>query len=59
MSIIDSFYLMYQDGLMTQSRAQWLATKQIESLRYGNDDAGYFWISDVNANVVMHPIKQK
>ena len=33
------------------------AEKDLESLRYGEKDQGYFWVNDMNTVVVMHPIK--
>ncbi len=32
-----------------------LALKQVESTRYG--DNGYFWVNDLNGNMLMHAIK--
>ena len=33
------------------------AEKDLETLRYGEKDQGYFWVNDMNTVVVMHPIK--
>ncbi|EJF07530.1 Methyl-accepting chemotaxis protein with CACHE sensing domain Mcp5 [Thiovulum sp. ES] len=33
------------------------ALKTIESIRYGKDRSGYFWIHDKNGKMIMHPTK--
>lgn len=33
------------------------AKKAVGSLRYGHNSEDYFWINDMQANMVMHPIK--
>jgi hypothetical protein len=48
-TIADSFYQQSQDGTMTEAAAMIMAEKEIGALRYGDDSAGYFWISDMNA----------
>jgi len=44
-----------QSGLLTLEQAQSLAATQIESLRYGVDGRGYFWIQDMQPRMIMHP----
>ena len=34
------------------------ALKKIEKLRYGESNKNYFWINDMNYNIIMHPIKK-
>lgn len=55
-ALINSMYELQQAGSVTESRAQYLVTKQIDTLRYGDDNAGYFWLSDVNARVIIDPM---
>jgi methyl-accepting chemotaxis protein len=42
-------------GKMTREQAQALAKQAISQMRYKKTE--YFWINDMQANVVMHPIK--
>ncbi|XOB61634.1 cache domain-containing protein [Campylobacterota bacterium DY0563] len=53
-SILDYEYNKYKDVLSTQE----LKSKLIEIIdgtRYG--ETGYFWVNDLDANIVVHPIK--
>ncbi len=52
---LDHYYGLEKSGQLTREQAQQAAQKAIESLRYDQDE--YFWINDMNAVVVMHPIK--
>jgi len=54
-SILDSYYQQYKSGQLTESEAKQNALANIRSMRYG--DSGYFWINDMQAVVVLHPIK--
>ena len=35
------------------------ALKKIEELRYGENNSNYFWINDMNYNIIMHPIRKE
>ena len=52
---LDHYYGLEKSGQLNRQQAQEAAKKAIESLRYDKDE--YFWINDMNAVVVMHPIK--
>jgi methyl-accepting chemotaxis protein len=56
-NIVDNYYKQYQAGTITEDAAKASAMTAVGALRYGDDNAGYFWISDMNAYMVMHPIK--
>ncbi len=56
-SLINSYVKRAEAGELTQEQAQTEAKKAIGALRYGKD--GYFWINDMTARMVMHPIKPK
>ncbi len=53
--IVEAAYQMETSGKLTREQAQERAKSDMAVLRYGHDD--YFWINDLNANVIMHPIK--
>ncbi|MBB3977784.1 methyl-accepting chemotaxis protein [Rhizobium azooxidifex] len=42
-------------GALTREEAQARAKDAVRALRY--EDSGYFWINDLDARIVMHPIK--
>jgi methyl-accepting chemotaxis protein len=58
-TIIDLASQQQGSSAIDQAYAQFLATQQIQNLRYGDSNAGYFWISDVNAYMIMDPIKSE
>jgi methyl-accepting chemotaxis protein len=55
-SIINTQYKLYKDELTTNELKNRIKTI-ISSTRYA--DSGYFWINDLNAKIVDHPIKPK
>jgi methyl-accepting chemotaxis protein len=56
-TLIEAAYKQEQAGTLTTVEAQKIAFNEIKSLRYGDDNSGYFWISDFRAYMVMHPNK--
>lgn len=54
-SFLHYYYSKEQSGALSREAAQQAASQAIEKLRYDQDE--YFWINDMNAVVVMHPIK--
>ena len=54
-SVLDWAYKFETAGTMTREQAQTLAKTAIGQMRY--DKTNYFWINDMDANIVMHPIK--
>lgn len=53
--IIEHFYELSSKGTLSETDAKKAAIDTIRSLRYGDKD--YFWINDMQVNIVMHPIK--
>jgi len=53
--IIAHYASLVENGQMDKSAAQTQALAVIKSLRY--DNTQYFWVNDLNPNVIMHPIK--
>ena len=54
-AIVEHEYQAFKAGEQTEEQAKQRAIKTLEALRYGDND--YFWINDMQAVVVMHPIK--
>lgn len=55
LQIVKDEYAAAHRGLQTEEEARKRAAERMSTMRYGTDD--YFWISDLYAHVVMHPIK--
>jgi methyl-accepting chemotaxis protein len=56
-TVLESFYERQKSGAISENAAQALAIEQIKVLRYGDDNAGYFWVNDFRPYIVVHPIK--
>ncbi len=56
-SILESYHQEQLDGNMTQTEAQQQAAERIGSLRYGEDGKDYFWITDLQPNMIVHPYR--
>lgn len=56
-TLLNGIYQKQLDGELTEEQAQEQAKYLVKSLRYNGD--GYFWIDDVNAILVAHPILQE
>lgn len=44
-------------GRLPLAEAQSMAAGRIQDLRYGNEGKDYFWISDLQARMIMHPYR--
>ncbi len=44
-------------GEIPRNHAQKRAVRRIRELRYGPEHKDYFWISDLDANMIMHPYR--
>ena len=56
MEIIENEFNNVKNGLKAPRDAKKDAIKTIRKLRYGDDNSGYYWISDITGLCVMHPI---
>jgi len=57
-SILYKYDSEYSKGLITKEEAQLIAIKEIQSLRYGQENIDYFWMSDLNPTMIMHPYRK-
>ncbi|WP_313192927.1 methyl-accepting chemotaxis protein [Shinella zoogloeoides] len=55
LTLFKHYYELEVAGTLTREEAQTRAKDAVRALRY--EDSGYFWINDMNAVIVMHPIK--
>lgn len=58
-SILDKYHKDEQSGLLTREEAQKQAISRIEYLRYGDENKDYFWITDMQPVMIMHPYRQE
>ncbi len=54
-SILHKYHLDEATGLISIDEAQQKAIGEIEALRYGPDKKDYFWITDLEPAMIMHP----
>jgi methyl-accepting chemotaxis protein len=54
-SLIEFYYQEFKSGKLTEQAAKTAAKQVVGALRY--EDGAYFWINDMSARIVMHPIK--
>jgi PAS domain S-box-containing protein len=55
--ILKDFHVKEQSGELTREEAQALAKSMIESLRYGEDKKGYYWLTDYHPTMIAHPFR--
>jgi len=54
-SLVQSHYAQEQSGALTHEQAQQQAIAAVNAVRYSGTE--YFWINDMDARLVVHPIK--
>lgn len=55
LSVIERFHGLVKTGVLTDQEAQAQALATIKAIRYEKND--YFWINDMDVQMIMHPIK--
>lgn len=58
-SLMDEYNNEYADSVYSLQEAQSLAATKIGKLRYGEDQKDYFWITDMQPIMVMHPYRKE
>lgn len=56
-SILSKYENDEKNGLLTRGEAQKNAISRIQYLRYGDESKDYFWITDMEPVMVMHPFR--
>ncbi len=56
-SILDDFNSKIEEGQLTNEKAQYEAIERIKNLRYGEENKDYFWVTDENPIMIMHPYR--
>ncbi len=56
-SVIHHYIRQVENGDLKLLEAQDRAVREISSLRYGDENKDYFWITDMHPRMVMHPYR--
>ncbi|MBN1251593.1 MAG: cache domain-containing protein [Bacteroidales bacterium] len=56
-SLLDEFDKQVADSVISKSEAQNQAVLIIKNLRYGHEMKDYFWITDMQPKMIMHPYR--
>jgi PAS domain S-box-containing protein len=56
-SILLRFENDEKTGILTREQAQSAAVSRIQYLRYGEESKDYFWITDMEPKMIMHPFR--
>ncbi|MBN2081096.1 cache domain-containing protein [bacterium] len=57
-SILNGYEQEAQAGLITRAEAQQRAIDRLKQIRYGSEQKDYFWITDMQPRMIMHPYRQ-
>lgn len=56
-SILEKYQQDELNGVLSREEAQKAAIANIEFLRYGDENKDYFWITDMQPRMIMHPYR--
>ena len=56
-SILDNYHQEEKDGLFSQEEAMDMAIDAVGNLRYGKNFKDYFWITDMQPEMIIHPYR--
>jgi PAS domain S-box-containing protein len=56
-SVIDEYYHETERGNLTRETSQRMALNKIQSIRYGDEAKDYFWITNMEPRMLMHPYR--
>ena len=56
LTIINNAYNQEKGLLFTENDAQALAIQELSALRYGDNNEGYFWITDTEPRMINNPV---
>lgn len=57
LSILSKYENDERDGIISRDEAQKTAVERIQYLRYGEEGKDYFWITDMQPLMIMHPFR--
>lgn len=58
LSEISYLHEQEQQGRLNRETAQQMALSRLESIRYGDENKDYFWVTDLQPKMIMHPYRR-
>ncbi len=56
-SVIDEYHREAQIGSLSEESAREMAINRIRNIRYGDEAKDYFWITNMDPEMIMHPYR--
>jgi signal transduction histidine kinase len=56
-SVIDEYYQEIERGNLSEEMAKEMAVNRVQFIRYGDEGKDYFWITDMEPVMIMHPYR--
>ena len=56
-SILDEYYQEIEKNNLPEESAKEIAINRIKHIRYGDEGKDYFWITNMNPDMIMHPYR--
>ncbi|MBU8893910.1 MAG: cache domain-containing protein [Bacteroidales bacterium] len=56
-SILNNYHQEQKEGLLNEEQAMYMAVDAVGNLRYGEDLKDYFWITDMQPVMIVHPYR--
>jgi len=56
-SIVQDYYQQAESGIISHDEAKMSAVERIRHMRYGPESKDYFWITDMECRMIMHPYR--
>ncbi len=56
-SLIEEYHQEVVEGMMESDSAKNLAAERVQKIRYGDEYKDYFWIIDMQPEMIMHPYR--
>ncbi len=57
LNVLNHYYEMEQDDLLSMEEAQEQAIRAIEAMTFGEGNQDYYWINDFHPRMIMHPFR--
>jgi PAS domain S-box-containing protein len=58
-SVIDEYYQEIERGNLSEEMAREMAVNRVKFIRYGDEGKDYFWITDMEPVMIMHPYRDE
>ncbi|MBN1818326.1 MAG: cache domain-containing protein [Sedimentisphaerales bacterium] len=55
--LLEQYHKRVQSGELPMEEAKFRAAERIRAMRYGPEGKDYYWINDIEGNMIMHPYR--